>query len=126
MTLEDALARTRESCLQHGGAYEKISHGTSAFFVEKGKQFVAFEDNHHGSGRLALWILALPTIQELLIQENPDVYFRPPYVGVKGWIGVCLDQGLDWETIDDLVAEGYKLACPIRKRPRSRSADREV
>ncbi len=114
----EALIKTRELCLRHEGAYEKTSHGSPCFFVEKGKQFVAFVNNHHGDGRLALCLIAPPGIQEALVQENPDAYFRPPYVGPKGWIGVCLDKGLDWETIDDLIAEGYALARPAKKRPR--------
>lgn len=109
MTPESALAWVRQVCLAHPGAIEKLSHGSPCFFHEKGKQFAAFVHNHHGDERLALWLPAPPGVQEMLMEANPTAYFRPPYVGPIGWIGVCLDQGVPLEEIERLIDEAYGL-----------------
>lgn len=111
----EALEHVRQSCLSHEGAYEKTSHGSPCFFVEKGRQFAAFVDNHHGDGRLALWLRAAPGVQEALIEEDAEAYFRPPYVGPSGWVGVRLDRGLAWETVAALVEEAHSLGSPGRR-----------
>lgn len=111
----EALEHVRQSCLSHEGAYEKTSHGSPCFFVEKGRQFAAFVDNHHGDGRLALWLRAAPGVQEALIEEDAEAYFRPPYVGPSGWVGVRLDRGLAWETVAALVEEAHALGSPRRR-----------
>lgn len=104
------LDRVREICMALPGAYEKLSHGTPCFFIEKKRQFCSFVDNHHGDGRLALWLPAKPGIQEMLIAEDPEVYFRPPYVGPSGWIGVRLDQELSWKTVEDHIVAAHEFA----------------
>ncbi|MCW5942410.1 MAG: MmcQ/YjbR family DNA-binding protein [Fimbriimonadaceae bacterium] len=122
MDPSEALAKARASCLAHERAYEKLSHGSPCFFIEKGRQFAAFLDDHHGDGRLALWLPAAPGVQEALIQEDPAVYFRPPYVGPSGWIGRRLDRGLPWDTVDDLIAEAYELMAAksrTNRRPKA-------
>ena len=53
-------------------------------------------------------------MQEGLISANPEVYFRPPYVGAKGWVGVRLDLGPDWGQVEDLLEEGYRSVAPRR------------
>jgi hypothetical protein len=46
--------------------------------------------NNHGDGHVAVWVPAAPGVQADLIEEAPDTYFRPPYVGGGGWVGVEL------------------------------------
>lgn len=103
-----SLDHVRQICLSLPGAYEKLSHGSPCFFIEKKRQFCSYVDNHHGDGRVALWLTAGPGIQEMLIAEDPDVYFRPPYVGPSGWIGVRLDRDLDWATIEDHIVAAHQ------------------
>lgn len=98
-------------CLALPGTYEKLSHGTPCFFIEKKRQFCSFLDNHHGDGRVAVWLAARPGIQEMLLAEDPEVYFRPPYVGPSGWIGVRLDRGLDWAIVEDHVVAAHEFAA---------------
>jgi hypothetical protein len=69
-------------------------------------------DDHHGDGRIALWIKAPAGVQELLVEAEPERFFRPPYVGPSGWIGVRLDGAIDWAEIADFLADGYRLAAP--------------
>lgn len=111
MSPDDALAAVRACCLALPKAMEKVSHGSPCFFIERGRQFCAFLHNHHGDGRLAVWLAAPPGVQEVLVQSQPEVYFRPPYVGPSGWVGVCLDKGLDWSVIEDHIAEAHKYAA---------------
>lgn len=109
----DALNRVRSLCLAHSGATERLSHGSPCFFAANQRQFAAFADNHHGDGRIALWLAAPLGAQELLIESDPVAFFRPPYVGPRGWIGVCLDRVHD-ELLAGLVEEAH--AAVMRRR----------
>lgn len=71
-------------------------------------------DDHHGDGRTALWVKAPPGVQELLVEAEPERFFRPPYVGPSGWIGIRLEGAVDWGEITDFLADGYRLAAPKR------------
>lgn len=121
------LERVRRMCATLPGVSEKISHGTPTFFVEKDKGvFAMFADNHHQDGHLALWLPVADGLQPLLIEEEPATYFKPPYVGSSGWVGIELDQIRDdalrihlreaW----DLVASKRKKALPRQRRKRVR------
>ena len=96
--MEDPIERVRTLCLALPEAWEKIAWSEPSFRVKK-KVFAMYAsaENHHGGGRNALWLAAAPGMQEMLIEARPDAYFRPPYVGVKGWVGVFLDAVDDTE-----------------------------
>src|SRR3982074_3099061 len=83
---EVQLARVRRICTAIPGTIEKMSHGEPTFFTPK-RVFAMFANNHHNGGYVALWLPAAPGTQEAAINESPDIYFRPPYVGPSGWIG---------------------------------------
>jgi hypothetical protein len=89
---------------------EKLSHGEPTFFVRK-KVFAMFANNHHNDGHVALWLLAPEGMQETMIHEAPEIYFRPPYVGVRGWIGVELRRIGD-EELAALIRQAWRLAAP--------------
>jgi hypothetical protein len=109
-----AYERVREICLGFPGADEKLSHGAPSFHV-RGKMFLTFVDSHHGDGRLAVWCKSTADEQRRLVAENPLRFFVPPYVGVKGWLGVCVDaQNADWIELSILVEEGWRLIAPPR------------
>jgi len=105
------LDQVRALCLHWPEASEKVAWGGPTFRV-KDKLFAMYLDDHHGDGRIALWIKAPPGVQELLVEAEPERFFRPPYVGPSGWIGVRLDGALDWSEIADFLADGYRLAAP--------------
>lgn len=107
------LDRVRSICLAFPEAHEKEAWGAPTFRV-RDKLFAMFEDDHHGSGRLALWCKALPGAQEALVAADPRHFFVPPYVGKSGWIGVNLDSGLDWGAIGSLLEDGYRMTAPKR------------
>jgi hypothetical protein len=101
------LARVRRLCLSIPGTIEKISHGEPTFFTPK-RVFAMFANNHHGDGHIAVWLPAGPGVQAALIEEAPGTYFRPPYVGVAGWIGVELS-GVDDDQLGASICEAFRL-----------------
>jgi hypothetical protein len=109
-----SLERVRQICLALPEVSERLSHGQPTFFVGGKKTFVMYLDNHHDDGRLALWCAAPPGMQEALIQGEPEHYFRPPYVGHRGWIGVHLNKGLDWNEIAGAIEDAYLMVAPKR------------
>lgn len=111
---ESSLNRVRTACLALPDTEERLSHGAPTFFVRGKKTFVTYLDDHHGDGRLAIWLNAPPGMQENLVQEDPERFFRPPYVGHRGWIGVRLDRGLEWERVADLIDLAYRVTAPKR------------
>jgi len=109
-TAELQIDRVRRLALALPGASEKLSHGEPTFFVAK-RVFVMFANNHHSDGHTAIWIPAAPGAQAAMIAEAPETYFKPPYVGVKGWIGVELPQVGD-EQLAELVHKAWQLTAP--------------
>ena len=96
------------------GTVEKVSHGEPTFFTPK-RVFVMFANNHHNDGRVAVWIPAAPGVQAALIEEAPNVYFRPPYVGVSGWVGVEL-AGVDDAQLGALIREAFGVVDAKARR----------
>jgi hypothetical protein len=93
------------------GATERPSHGSPAFFAEK--QFVMlWPDGHHDHGFPHLWCAAPPGAQDDMIATEPDRFFRPPYVGGRGWIGVRLDGRIDWEELAAICEEAFRTVAP--------------
>ena len=110
------LARVRKLCTALPDAFEKLSHGSPCFFVPRGGQFASFLDNHHGDGRLAVWCAAPPGAQSMLIDADPDLYFLPPYVGHRGWVGVRLDRDGAWPQIANVLEAAHQARYrPPRK-----------
>jgi predicted DNA-binding protein (MmcQ/YjbR family) len=114
----DLIRRLREICLAFPAVVEKEAWGECTFRVAGGKMFAMTDNNHHNSGHLAVWVMAPPTIQEALIRSCPDTFFRPPYVGAKGWIGMRLDTRMDWDELTAILRDGYLLSAPVKLRNR--------
>ena len=113
------LARIRRLCATLPSVSEKLSHGAPAFFVEKDKGvFAMFADNHHDDGHLALWVPVKDGLQPLLIEDAPAVYFKPPYVGASGWVGIELDQIRD-DALEIHLREAWGLVARKPKKRRS-------
>ncbi|MFI7702406.1 MmcQ/YjbR family DNA-binding protein [Nonomuraea sp. NPDC049480] len=107
----DALDRLRALCLALPETTERLSHGEPTWFVRDKKTFVMFADHHHDD-RLAFWCAAPPGAQEELVSEDPERFFRPPYVGHRGWLGVYLDVEVDWPEVAEIVADAYRQIAP--------------
>jgi hypothetical protein len=109
---DSVLAKLRKICLALPETSERLSHGAPTFFVRGKRAFVMVLTNHHGDGRFALWCAAPDGIQRLLTESDPERYFVPPYVGHRGWLGVRLDRGLDWEEIAGIAEDAYVEVAP--------------
>jgi hypothetical protein len=107
---EEHLRRVRRICAAMPECTEKLSHGEPTFFVRK-KVFAMFANNHHDDGHIAVWIPAPPGLQGILIQSSPKTFFRPPYVGVRGWVGIELDCISD-EELAAHIRDAWLLIAP--------------
>ncbi len=108
----DPLVKLRALCLAFPGAVEKEAWGEPTFRAPKIFAMYARANNHHGAGRPGVWIKAMPANQALMIESDPDRYFKPPYVGPAGWIGVWLDRRPPWKEIAALLDDGYRQIAP--------------
>ena len=110
----DPIARLREICLALPEAIEKEAWGEATFRVG-GKMFAMTDDNHHNSGHVSVWCKAPLMVQEILVNSDPERFFKPPYVGHKGWVGVRLDvKVVDWDELANIVADSYRMTAPKR------------
>jgi hypothetical protein len=111
---EAVYARVSAVALALPGAEVKLSHGSPWFHV-RGKMFLAFIDDHHGDGRLGVWCKADMADQRRLVAGDGARFYVPPYVGVKGWVGVRLDGAdADWIELAILVEDGWRAIAPRR------------
>jgi hypothetical protein len=107
----DPLKQVRDICLSFPETTEKEAWRAPTFRV-KNKMFAMYMNNHHGDGRIALWLDAPPGNQEILVAADPVRFFVPPYQGPYGWIGVRVDLDVDWDEVRELVEEAYRTSAP--------------
>jgi hypothetical protein len=106
----NALDRVREICLALPCTTEKIAWGEPTWRV--GKIFVMMSTYHHGDPHLSIVCNAAEGVQETLVRAEPKHFYRPPYVGGAGWIGVRLDTGLGWNVVASLIRDAYRATAP--------------
>lgn len=123
--MDQPVDRLRRICMSFPQAVEKESWGAPTFRV---KTIFAMYSAPEGAGpedRAAAWVKSDPVNQDLLIQTDAARFFKPPYVGPKGWIGVYLDDTTDWDQLADLLWDAWRrsvtktLAAEHPNRPRS-------
>ena len=108
-----SLDRLRAICLAFPEVTERPSHGAPTWFVRDQRSFATFwEHGHHDLDFPHLWLAAPAGAQEELLATAPDRYFRPPYVGHRGWVGVRLDVPVDWVELAELCEEAYRAVAP--------------
>lgn len=105
------MDRIRKICLSMPETSERLSHGAPTFFVREKKAFLMVLTNHHGDGRFAIWCAAPDGMQPMLVDTDPYKFFVPPYVGHRGWLGVRLDRGLDWEELAGIAEDAYETVA---------------
>ena len=99
----DLAGEVRAICLALPEVTERPSHGAPTWFVRDKKAFVTlWAHGHHADDFPHLWCAGLPGAQHELVTSGPGRFFRPPYVGGRGWIGVRLDG----EGFPDLRVQG--------------------
>ena len=116
---DDQIARVRRFCSLLPETTERLSHGEPTFFV-RNKVFVMFANNHHQDGHIAVWLPAPSGFQEGLIETSPHVFFKPPYVGTRGWVGIELDRVND-ANLQMYITIAWELIAPKRLRTQKAS-----
>jgi hypothetical protein len=109
---DEAFKQVRSFALALPETSERLSHGSPTFFIRGKKTFVSLLDDHHGDGRLAIWCAAAPGVQAQLVEQEPERFFRPPYVGHRGWLGVRLDVDVDWDEVAGIIREAFLTVAP--------------
>ena len=111
--MDDLEARLRAICLALPEVTERPSHSAPTFFVRGKKTFVyLWIGGHHDNQFPHLWCAAPSGVQEELVAVEPERFFRPPYVGPRGWLGVRLDVDLDWQELADICEDAYRTVAP--------------
>jgi hypothetical protein len=107
------LDQLRELCFALPEVTERLSHGSPSFFIRDKKVLCSFHPHGvHGEHDLSMWAPAPVGVQQQLVEAEPERFYRPPYVGPRGWIGVRLDRDVDWDEIDGILREAYRLVAP--------------
>lgn len=108
------LSMVRERALALPQTAEKTSHGSPGFHIEGGKFFAYFSHDHHGDGITSVLVKTTgPEEQAMLIDADPDLYYKPPYLGPSGWIGVRLDgRDVDWDHVAERLTRSWRMVAP--------------
>ena len=108
------VARLRQVWRALPETFEKVAWKTPTFRVDekKAKMFALFSDPEEG--RPAVWCKGEEGAQEALVEMDPERFFRPPYLGPRGWVGVYLDRRVSWKEVTSLVTMSYRLVAPSR------------
>jgi predicted DNA-binding protein (MmcQ/YjbR family) len=107
--LEQSIQRL---CLAFPATEALISHGMPNYRVRGGKVFATYAANHHGDGRIALWLNTPNGMQDEYVRTEPKHFFKPPYVGPSGWLGLRLDVGIAWKRVAPIVRAAYERVAP--------------
>ena len=108
---EDPFPKLRAICAALPNVHERLSHGEPTWFINAKKSFVTYSHQHHDD-RVGFWCAAPSGMQEQLVADRPLQFFRPPYVGHRGWLGVFLDVLVDWNEVEDIVEDAYRAVAP--------------
>jgi len=111
---ERTLGKLREICLAFPETSERLSHGAPTFFVREKRAFLMVLTDHHGDGRFAIWCAAQDGVQGMLVEADAAKFFVPPYVGHRGWLGVRLDRGQDWNELAGIAEDAYAEVAPTK------------
>jgi hypothetical protein len=109
----DLLSRLRQICVRLPEVTERPSHGAPTWFVRDRRTFVTlWAHGHHQDTFPHLWCAAPPGAQAELVATAPERFFRPPYVGGRGWVGIRLDGAVDWDEVAQLCQDAYCSVAP--------------
>ena len=112
---DELVDRVRSICTRFPEVTERLSHGAPTWFVRGKSTFVSlWAEGHHNDEFPHLWCAAPVGAQEELVESEPDRFFRPPYVGGRGWLGVRLDGDVDWDELAGVCEEAYRVVAPAK------------
>ncbi|MGH1492813.1 MAG: MmcQ/YjbR family DNA-binding protein [Acidimicrobiales bacterium] len=109
---DEVLTMVRDIATRFPEVNERLSHGAPTFFIRDKKVLCHLFSDHHGDDRLAIWCAAPPGVQGELVEQEPERFFVPPYVGHRGWIGMRVDIDPDPDEIAQVLDTAYRLVGP--------------
>lgn len=121
-----AIRRLRKVCQALGGVVEKEAWGECTFRVDGGSMFAMTNNHPDAEGFVDLWIKAPQVVQEILVGSAPETFFKPPYLGHKGWVGMHLGKKVDWEQVAELLRDGREMSLPTKRRTATEKAGSRV
>lgn len=110
---EYLIAQVRARALAQPESDEVLSHGMPCFGIIGGKKFAYVSVDHHGDSKIAL-LVKISGVEEqtMLIESDPDRYYRPAYFG-DSWVAIRLDLGdTDWDDIGEWIAKSWREVAP--------------
>ncbi len=117
MPRKNPLEKLRKLCLALPESAEKETWEIPTFRV-RDKIFAMFTEDTRGDGRVSVWCKALPGVQETLVGADPKRFYKPPYVGPNGWIGIHLNGEVDWEEVAGFIEDAYRMTAPKKLQTR--------
>ena len=108
-----ALERLRKLCLALPETAEQVAWGEPTWRV-RGKMFAMLDNHHHGAPDLSVWLKSDFETQRVLVDEDPETFFVPPYQGKAGWVAARLDARTDWKGLAELIEEAWERAAPAK------------
>lgn len=116
------VAKVGELALALPKTLAKTSHGAPGWRVgteKTGKFFAYVSIHHHGEDAVALLVKTSGADEQaVLIEAEPDLYYRPAYYGASGWIAIRLDTGaVDWDHIASWLRKSWSFVAPKKLQP---------
>jgi hypothetical protein len=110
-----ATTRLAEVVAELPGVVVREAYGHVEYLLAN-KKFAWLLVDHHGDGRLALWVKAPAGEQEALVATDPVRFFAPPYLGPSGWVAVNVDPDSrpDWDEVTALVVQAWRMSAGKR------------
>ena len=106
------LNKMRKIALAMPEAVEKETWGHPTFRI-RDKIFGGIGASENDDGELVITtsFKAAAGEQESLLAEGHP-FFRPMYVGNRGWVGMVIDDDTDWEALAELVEDSFRAIAP--------------
>jgi hypothetical protein len=109
---EGALERLSAIALDLPEATREVT-GRHAAFRVRGRTFLYLLDDHHGDGIVGINAKAAAGVAEARVEDDPARFYRPAYLGHRGWVGLRLDTArVDWDEVTGVVVDSYRLCAP--------------
>lgn len=110
------LSRVRQQAAALPEAEERPTHGAPGWRVAGGKYFAIFSEKHHGESAIA--VLVKTSGQDemaALVEQAPDIYYRPAFYGASGWVGIILNRNdVDWDHVEEWLQRSWRAVAPKR------------
>lgn len=110
--MTDVEERLRSICLSLPEAREVEAWGAPTFRVKTIFTMYSARNHQTDEPEPSAWIKSDVANQEALLRMGPDRFFKPPYVGPKGWIGLLLTDDTDWDEVRALVWDAWRESVP--------------